>query len=123
MGFRDHELHPHPRKAAPARLRRTRRRPPPVLFSTSSSIRRWAVKPIISRNRSASELFSRSVRRFIISSVIVGPRFGCLVQRPNPTGIRDDRRKPLARYGAPGRALTRDLLYRATPLQGTRPSP
>jgi hypothetical protein len=27
--------------------------------STSSSIRRWAVKPIISRSRSASELFSR----------------------------------------------------------------
>ena len=31
---------------------------------------RWAVNPIISRNRSASALFSRSVRRVIISSVI-----------------------------------------------------
>jgi hypothetical protein len=35
----------------------------PVSPSTSSSIKRWAVKPIISRNRSASELFSKSVRR------------------------------------------------------------
>jgi hypothetical protein len=44
----------------------------PVSPSTSSSIKRWAVKLIISRNKSASELFSKSVRRVIISSVIAG---------------------------------------------------
>lgn len=42
----------------------------PVWLSTSGSISRWAAKPIISRNRSASEVFSTRVRRFIISSVI-----------------------------------------------------
>src|SRR6202171_4045180 len=44
----------------------------PVRLSTSSSIRRCAAKPTISRSKSASELFSSSVRRLIISSVIVG---------------------------------------------------
>src|ERR1700730_14634824 len=44
----------------------------PVRLSTSSSISRCAAKPTISRSKSASELFSSSVRRLIISSVIVG---------------------------------------------------
>src|ERR1700736_2188559 len=44
----------------------------PVRLSTSSSIRRCAAKPTISRSKSASELFSSSVRRLIISSLIVG---------------------------------------------------
>jgi multidrug efflux pump subunit AcrA (membrane-fusion protein) len=44
----------------------------PVRSVTSIFISRCAAKPIISRKRSASEPFSRSVRRFIISSVIVG---------------------------------------------------
>src|SRR5262249_49981014 len=44
----------------------------PVRLSTSSSISRCAAKPTISRNKSASELFSSRVRRRIISSVIVG---------------------------------------------------
>src|SRR5580700_4586515 len=39
---------------------------------TSNSIRRAAAKPIISRNKSASGVFSTSARRFIISSVIGG---------------------------------------------------
>jgi hypothetical protein len=48
-----------------------RRARAPVRLSTSSSIRRCAAKPTISRSKSASELFSSSVRRLIISSVIV----------------------------------------------------
>src|SRR5207248_11512313 len=44
----------------------------PVRLSTSNSIRRCAANPTISRSKSASELFSSSVRRLIISSVIVG---------------------------------------------------
>jgi hypothetical protein len=50
---------------------------------TSSSIRRSAAKPIISRNKSASALFSTSERTFIMSLVI-----GCLSVRlvlNNPT--------------------------------------
>jgi hypothetical protein len=37
----------------------------PVSPSTSSSIKRWAAKPIISRRRSAAGVFSTSARRFI----------------------------------------------------------
>jgi hypothetical protein len=48
----------------------------PVKLSTSSAISRSAAKPIISRSSSASELFSSSVRRLIVASVITGPRFG-----------------------------------------------
>ena len=44
-----------------------RRAPAPVRLSTSSSIRRCAAKPIISRRRSVSELFSSRARRFILS--------------------------------------------------------
>jgi hypothetical protein len=44
----------------------------PVSSPTSSSIRRWAAKPIISRSRSASGAFSISARKLIISSVIDG---------------------------------------------------
>src|SRR5207237_8704596 len=46
--------------------------PAPVSLSTSSAIRRCAAKPIISRSKSTSELFSKSARRLIISVVIVG---------------------------------------------------
>src|SRR4051794_12806104 len=53
----------------------------PVRLSTSSSIRRCAAKPTISRSKSASELFSSSVRRLIISSVIVGSLVRVEVQR------------------------------------------
>ena len=59
------------------------------------------MKPIISRNRSASELFSKSVRRFIISSVIggssnkVGSRNPTL---PGEPSMAD--RKLLVRYSA-----------------------
>ncbi len=49
--------------------------------------------PTISRSKSASELFSSSVRRLIISSVIVGSLVRVTVQRPNPT--EDPRRPPL----------------------------
>src|SRR5947199_5976731 len=45
--------------------------PAPHRASLSNSIRRWAAKPIISRRNVASEPFSRSVRRAILSSVIV----------------------------------------------------
>src|SRR5439155_4331369 len=62
----------------------------------------WAVKPIISRNRSASELFSRSVRRVMISSVIVGSSVRLWFSDQTLPMIRDDHRKPLARYGATG---------------------
>jgi hypothetical protein len=55
---------------------------PPVCPSTSSSIRRWAAKPIISRNRSASGVFSTSVRRFIISSVIGGSSVALACRNP-----------------------------------------
>jgi hypothetical protein len=73
--------------------------------STSNSIRRWAVKPIISRSRSASELFSRSVRRFMISSLIGGSSNQVDVATRPYRRIIDDHReaaRPLRRYG--GRA-------------------
>src|ERR1700730_13105717 len=56
----------------------------PVTLSTSSSIRRCAAKPTISRSKSASELFSSIVHRLIISSVIVGSLVRVTVQRPKP---------------------------------------
>jgi hypothetical protein len=64
-------------------------------------------------NVPASELFSRSVRSVIISSVIAGsldPRFGCLVQRPNPT---DDSRWP----PQPARSFVWDI-YRQADFRG-----
>ena len=52
---------------------------------TSSSISRWAAKPIISRRKVASADFSSRPRRAIVSSVIVvGPRSG-VVGLSNPT--------------------------------------
>lgn len=50
--------------------------------STSGAIKRCAVKLIISRNRSASELFPSRLRRIIMSSVIGG--FQVAVWQPNP---------------------------------------
>jgi hypothetical protein len=44
----------------------------PVRSATSNSISRSAAKPIISRSSSASEDFSSSPRKAIVSSVIVG---------------------------------------------------
>ena len=48
--------------------------------------RRWAEKPIISRSRSASELFSNRPRRVIMSSAIVvlRLRLGSIRIHPNP---------------------------------------
>ena len=65
----------------------------PVRPSTSRAIKRWAVKPIISRSRSASELFSKRPRRAIMSSVIVVSSLGQVflaITQPY-TGNRDGR--------------------------------
>jgi len=56
----------------------------PVRPPTSSSISRSAAKPIISRSRSASAVFSTRPRRVIISSVIVVSGSGWCHQ-PDPT--------------------------------------
>src|SRR5215472_14260115 len=45
---------------------------------------RWAAKPIISRKRSASGVFSTSARRFIISSVIDGSSNQVGGSQPDP---------------------------------------
>ena len=55
---------------------------------TSSSVSRSAAKPIISRSRSASGVFSTNVRRLIISSVIGALSGQRLVSKPDPTGER-----------------------------------
>ena len=77
-----------------------------------------AAKPIISHNRSASGVFSTSVRRFI------GHRWflGCVgVSQPDPTrGLPETTAKPPARYGAIGARVRAALLYRPTPPRGTR---
>ena len=57
----------------------------PVRPPTSISISRSAAKPIISRNRSASGVFSTRPRRVIISSVIVGLRFRLAFANPTIT--------------------------------------
>src|SRR3954451_916419 len=81
---------------------------------------RWAAKPIISRNRSASGAFSISARRLIISSVIDGS-LGRVGVQPDPTGTVDDRREPTRSPACQVRARER-LRYRpATPRAGTRP--
>src|SRR5207253_183938 len=97
----------------------------PVRLSTSSSIRRCAAKPTISRSKSASELFSSSVRRLIISSVIVGSLVRVEVQRPNPyrrsamtTAV--DKWPAAARLVAVAAAV--HLPTAPTPPQGARPS-
>jgi hypothetical protein len=59
---------------------------------------------------SASGAFSTSVRRFIISSVIGGSLVAVVDSQPEPhRGTADDRRKPLARYGAIESALRERL--------------
>jgi hypothetical protein len=70
---------------------------PEVIVSTASEAlpvradkKPRVVKPIISRNSSASELFSRSVRRVIISSVIAGSSVRLLVG-PTKTFTGDSR--------------------------------
>jgi hypothetical protein len=62
--------------------------PAPHRASLSNSIRRWAAKPIISRRNVASEPFSRSVRRAILSSVIAMILRSELRAQPNPTQDR-----------------------------------
>ncbi len=49
---------------------------PQPRVSTSISIRRWAEKPIISRSKSVSAVFSSRHRRSMFSSVIVGSLVG-----------------------------------------------
>src|SRR6202045_1854418 len=68
--------------------------PAPHKASLSNSISRWAAKPIISRRNVASEPFSRSVRRAILSSVIVVILRSELRVQPNPTQDRHGGRRP-----------------------------
>src|ERR1700730_8667489 len=68
--------------------------PAPHRASLSNSISRWAAKPIISRRNVASEPFSRSVRRAILSSVIVVILRSELRVQPNPTQDRHGGRRP-----------------------------
>ncbi|ANN60864.1 hypothetical protein A9174_31985 [Mesorhizobium loti NZP2037] len=73
----------------------------PVAAPTSSSISRSATKPIISRKRSESGVFSTSARRFIMSSVIDGSFESGWCQQPDLTGeLSMTTAKPLARYSA-----------------------
>src|SRR5215467_12201038 len=76
--------------------------------STSSSISRWAAKLIISRNRSASGVFSTTARRFMMSLVIGSSSNQVDVHNPTVPGIIDDHpAKPLPRYSALWGALAR----------------
>src|SRR6202045_648419 len=68
--------------------------PAPHRASLPNSISRWAAKPIISRRNVASEPFSRSVRRAILSSVIVVILRSELRVQPNPTQDRHGGRRP-----------------------------
>src|SRR5271166_5374148 len=81
----------------------------PVLAPTSSSINRSAAKPIILRKISASGVFSTNARRFIISSVIGGSSVTLRFATRPYRRIANDRRNPLARYGAMGSALRERL--------------
>src|SRR5712671_6431613 len=97
----------------------------PVTLSTSNSIRRCAAKPTISRSKSASELFSSSVRRLIISSVIVGSpvRLIGLATKPYRRSAMTtavDKWPAAARLVAV--AATGHLPTAPTPPQGTRPT-
>jgi hypothetical protein len=58
----------------------------PVSPSTSSSISGCAAKPIRSRNKSASGVFSKSARRFIMSSVISGSLNQVVCRNPTLPG-------------------------------------
>ncbi len=64
----------------------------PVMRSTSSFIRRRALKPIISRTKSVSAVFSSMSRRVIVSSVIVGTLVGVDVRNQILPKTRDDHR-------------------------------
>src|SRR6267378_2181344 len=97
----------------------------PVTLSTSNSIRRCAAKPTISRSKSASELFSSSVRRLIISSVIVRSSVSVegLATKPYRRSAMTtamDKWPAAARLVAV--AATGHLPTAPTPPQGTRPS-
>jgi hypothetical protein len=75
----------------------------PVRPPTSSSIRRCAAKPIISRSTSASALFSANARRLIMASVIGGlPGSGLVAHNPILTRHR---RWPPPREIPPATAL------------------
>src|SRR3979490_1998516 len=105
-------------------LRRSALGPPcpaPHRASLSNSIRRCAAKPIISRRNVVSEPFSRSVRRAILSSVIVvilGSEFG-VATHP----YSGPPRCPLTGPPAPDswRSLRRAGQRPPTPSPGTRP--
>ena len=64
----------------------------PVRASTSMSISRWAVKPIISRRKSASVVFSSRSWRFMDSAVILGSLVGVDVRNQTCPKIRDEHR-------------------------------
>src|ERR1700731_4887757 len=88
------------------------------------SIRRCAAKPTISRSKSASELFSSSVRRLIISSVIVGSSvsvegLGTKPYRRSAMTTAMDKWPAAARLVAV--AAAGHLPTAPTPPQGTRP--
>src|SRR2546426_4553437 len=97
----------------------------PVRLSTSSSIRRCAAKPTISRSKSASELFSSSVRRLIIiSSVIVRSSVSVEGLATNPYR-RSAMTTAVDKWPAAARlvavAAAGHLPTAPTPPQGTRP--
>ncbi|SJM33299.1 conserved hypothetical protein [Mesorhizobium delmotii] len=86
---------------------------------TSNSISRSAAKPIISRKRSESGVFSTSARRFIMSSVINGSFESGWCQQPDLTGeLSMTTAKPLARYSAIEVARSRAALLPPSYLWG-----
>src|SRR5271166_2197612 len=104
----------------PARVSQSRSRSPLRCTSRSGDrspwrtpvlapINRSAAKPIISRKISASGVFSTNARRFIISSVIGGSSVALRFATRPYRRIANDRRNPLARYGAMGSALRERL--------------
>src|SRR3981189_670407 len=95
--------------------------PAPHRASLSNSIRRCAAKPIISRRNVVSEPFSRSVRRAILSSVIVVILGSELRVATQP--YSGSPRWPLTGPPAPDswRSLRRAGQRPPTPSPGTRP--
>src|SRR5665213_172414 len=95
--------------------------PAPHRASLSNSIRRCAAKPIISRRNVASEPFSRSSRRAILSSVIVVILGSELRVATQP--YSGSPRRPLTGLPAPDswRSLRRAGQRSPTPSPGTRP--
>jgi hypothetical protein len=65
-----------------------------------NSIRGWAVKPIISRSRSASEPFSEACEGSSSHRSSMDSQFGGWSSTTNPSSDSRYRRKPLARDGA-----------------------